>query len=250
MISDYVIQAGYTTFYEVLTSDHRGVFVDIDAEKFYGAENPDSTRPAARLLKSTDRKAVARYTKHLKAHLGDCEKVLKDIDATAQSPEETKARYDTVDDKIESSELQCARPRKESLWSKKLKAAELLVRCWKARKSQLKSKQSLAAAIKRLHSEIDKLLPDEEDDDNEDKDDDEEPDDQREKTSGRVDDDGRMSGKYVNAQMRKAKAPSRTHVRTTQRITRSSWKKKPKTRPSKAISSEQQDSDDWQMLNA
>jgi hypothetical protein len=134
--------------------------VDIDAEKFYGAENPDSTRPAARLLKSTDRKAVARYIKHIKAHLGDCEKVLKDIDATAQSPEEAKARYDTVDDKIgefmEAAELQCARPRKESLWRKKLKAAELLVRYWKARKSQLKSKQSLAAAIKPLHSEIDK----------------------------------------------------------------------------------------------
>jgi hypothetical protein len=151
---------------------------------------------------------VARYLKDVKANIKTCAKVLTDINETAETPEEAKARYDTINDKIgeimEATELQCARPRKESLWSKKLKAAELLVRYWKARKAQLKGKQSLDAAIKRIQDEIHDL-PDEEDDLDEYKDDDEEPD-EEEKTSGRVVDDGTRSGKYINAQMKKAKA--------------------------------------------
>lgn len=93
LISDHVIRAGYTAFYEVLSSDHRGLFIDIDAAGFYGAKNPDSTRPAARLLKSNDKRAVAKYTKHLKGHLDNCKDILEDIGENAQSPEEAKARY-------------------------------------------------------------------------------------------------------------------------------------------------------------
>jgi hypothetical protein len=81
MISDYIIRVGYTAFYEVLISNHRGLYID----KFYGTKNPDSTKPAACLLKSTDRKAVARYLKHVKANIKTCEKVLQDNNETAES---------------------------------------------------------------------------------------------------------------------------------------------------------------------
>jgi hypothetical protein len=205
IISEHVIRAGYTAFYEVLSSDHRGLFVDIDAAKFFGTKNPDATRPASRLLKSNDKRTVGIYTKHLKANIRDIAKIFKDIECTATSPEEAKARYDTVDDKLgeimEESELKCARPRRDSLWSKKLKAAELLVRYWKARRIQLKSKRSLDKAIQRLRQELHDLLPEEAD---ENRDGDTAPEETRDKISGRVEDNGIMTSKYVRAKMKQA----------------------------------------------
>jgi hypothetical protein len=192
-ISDHVIRAGYTEFYEVLESDHRGLFIDIDAEAFYGSKNQDITRPAARMLKSTDKKTVAKYLRLVKEQLGDVPKILKDIDETAQSPEEAKARYDTIDDKLGDimieAEEKSATPRKDSLWSKKLKASDLLVRYWKARKSQLKAKRCMKVVIDRLRDTIEDLSPLR-------KDGSPEP----------IDDDGTRHKTYVLAQMKKAQA--------------------------------------------
>jgi hypothetical protein len=87
-ISDHIIRAGYTEFYEVLESDHHGLF--IDAEACYGSKNQDITRPVARLLISTDKKTVAKYLRLVKEQLGDLPTILKDINETAQSPKKQK----------------------------------------------------------------------------------------------------------------------------------------------------------------
>jgi hypothetical protein len=213
-----VIRAGYTAFYEVLSSDHRGLFIDIDAQRFYITKNPDSTCPtASRLLKSTDRRAVAKYNKYVKEHLANYQEILTDIEANAQSPDEAKARYDTIDDKLgeimEAAELDCAKPRRESLWSKRLQAAELLVRYWKARRSQLTAKKSLVQALQTFRNEFADLLPPTraaEEDDN--RDDEEESEARRSRSSGHVEDNGTVTRAYIKAQMCKAIAHL-THIR-------------------------------------
>ena len=184
IIKTYVKRAGYTAFHECMISDHRGLFIDIDAAGFYGTKNPDTTRPHARLLKSTNKKSVASYIKAVKAQLGPIPTIMKDIMDNAGSRDEAKARYDTVDKLIgeimKSAEEKCAKPSGTFLWSTKLKAAELVVRYWKARKSQLKSRKPLELTLKRLKAEIEKMED--------------------------VNDDGTNTGKYINQQMRKAKS--------------------------------------------
>jgi hypothetical protein len=107
-------------------------------------------------------------------------------------PEEAKAKYDTVDDKLgdimEKAEETCASPWKASLWSKQLKAAYLLVRYWKARKSQIKAKRSMTIILNRLRQEIESLSLTHKDG----------------SQTPIDDDDGTRTKQYMTAQMRKA----------------------------------------------
>jgi hypothetical protein len=57
------------------------------------------------------------------------------------------------------AEEKSATPQKDSLWSKKLKVSDLLVRYWKARKSQLKAKRCMKVVIDQLRDTIEDLSP-------------------------------------------------------------------------------------------
>jgi hypothetical protein len=63
---------GYTPYNFVITSDHRGLFIDLNADSFLGGDPSQLMSPALRGLKSTNpkkcRKYVSEVNKYLKSH--------------------------------------------------------------------------------------------------------------------------------------------------------------------------------------
>jgi hypothetical protein len=193
-ISSHVIQAGY--MHSILASVGVRSSRPLHQNRckcFLRHKQQDVTRPAARLLKSTDRRAVKNTSLLSSLISAISQQYCKTaIAETATTPEEVKARYDTIDEKLgdimEKAEEICASPWKASLWSKKLKAADLLVRYWKARNSQIKAKRSMTIILNRLRQEIGSLSPT-----------------RKDGSQTPIDDDGTRTKQYVAAQMRKAK---------------------------------------------
>jgi len=163
ILAGHVLRSGYTAFYDTHIADHRGLFMDFDAERFYGSTNADQTRPQARLLRSNNPKSRQKYLEYLKANIGDIPRQFSALLKSNISREEAERRFNSLDLHKLSPIIQAAENRcithgsRESLWSTKLKASLLLLDYWKARKSQAKKHKISDLKIARIKAEIEKI---------------------------------------------------------------------------------------------
>jgi len=184
LIADCVRRSGYTAFYETHSSDHRGLFVDVDVGTFFESNNWDATRLELRLLRSNNPKSVKRYLDHLKANLRDMPLQFQAILLHAPTREVAKKYFDELDSKLgaimREAECKCgAKGKHESEWSTQLKAAILLVQYWKAKKRNLRKQHLRQAKLQRIRDKIEQIEP--------------------------VDDNGSTSKEYIAKQLNSAK---------------------------------------------
>jgi hypothetical protein len=67
-VQSATIRSGYYAFNEILRSDHRAAYIDLDPDILLGTKPPQYDETPQRILKSTNLRVVAKYLQHLHRH--------------------------------------------------------------------------------------------------------------------------------------------------------------------------------------
>jgi hypothetical protein len=138
-INESVVQIGYTPCNFVVTSDHRGLFLDLNADVFLGGDPSQLMSPALRGIKSTDPKKCRKYVQEVNKYLNSHHVFARVIRLEIQTEIrgftiEIKNGWEKIDRDILRACLHAERlttGRERPPWSPKLHQASMIVAFWK-----------------------------------------------------------------------------------------------------------------------
>ncbi len=135
------VRAGITDFQDIVPSDHRGLFVDLDRGTIFGSQWDNPSSYEARVLHSKDPEKCYQYKQELWHRMGKMNALtrMEQIEHLIAIGEAKQATHElnNLDDEITTamklSERHCGKRHKTTPWSPKLKEWGRKVRYWRKR---------------------------------------------------------------------------------------------------------------------
>jgi hypothetical protein len=156
--------SGFLAFYDGIETDHRGSFVDFDADMLFKDKTPVLHTQAQRNLKSKKPQAVKQYKtelwKRLKNHNIE-ERSIKIRTQASQSPlpadfeKELNSIANTIQEAMLQAEKTCTKC-PIATYSKKLSDLNLTIKYWKTVKSGKKTGKNVSAQLNAMRQKVDK----------------------------------------------------------------------------------------------
>jgi hypothetical protein len=163
LLNESVVRIGYTPYNYVITSDHRGLFIDLNADEFLGGNPNQLMSSVLRGIKSTDpnncRKYVAAVNKYLKAH-----RVFKRVKRLETQTERRgftlmiQRGWEKVDRDLLRACIHAEKTTKgrdRPVWSPKLHQASMMVAFWKIKVSAFKNHCNFDPRLDALLKQLD-----------------------------------------------------------------------------------------------
>jgi hypothetical protein len=124
-VAPSIWRCGVLPFNFVISSDHRGVFIDVDIDEFLGGDPSALMSIALREIRSQNPKACIKHVKEMEKHAAEhrvCERVavLSEVTDAHSLNAKLKQKWAGVDQDILSSSLQaekCGMKKHHSPWS-------------------------------------------------------------------------------------------------------------------------------------
>jgi hypothetical protein len=163
LLNESILRIGFTPYNFVITSDHRGLFIDLHANSFLGGDPNQLMSHALRGIKSSDPKKCRAYvsavTKYLTAHHVFARVTRLEV--------QSEIRGFTIGiqkgwEKIDRDLLQACihaerlpRCRDRPAWSPKLHQASMMVAFWKIKISEIKNEYGFSHKLESVLTQID-----------------------------------------------------------------------------------------------
>jgi hypothetical protein len=149
-IRECVQRRGALEYNAGIVSDHRGMFIDLNAASLFGGATDDHVAASSRGFTSKNEKKVKKYLDHLDKYFVD-HKICSRIDSLAEEAptltrRQLKRRYEGIDNDITRGMLAAERKVRPSHpfefeWSPDLDRASYGLRYWRVRYSDFKKQQ-------------------------------------------------------------------------------------------------------------
>jgi hypothetical protein len=163
LLNEPIVRIGYTPYNFVITSDHRGLFIDLDTDSFLGGDPNQLMYNALRGIKSTDPKKFRAYVSVVTKYLTDHHVFTRVTRLEVQS--EIRGFTKNIQkgwEKIDRDLLRACihaerltRCRDIPAWSLKLHQASMMVAFWKIKSSEIKNECDFSHKLESLLTQID-----------------------------------------------------------------------------------------------
>jgi hypothetical protein len=162
-LAESIVRIGVTPYNFIITSDHRGIFIDFDIDVFLGGDPNQLMSPALRGIKSNSPKQCRKYvqavTKYLTQHKV-FERATRAQHLTDQHglTQQLKRQWDRIDQDLLRANLhaeQLTKTRDRPAWSPTLHQASMIVAYWKITLSSMRTNRDFADQLERLLRQID-----------------------------------------------------------------------------------------------
>jgi hypothetical protein len=163
LISDAAVRIGYTPYNFVITSDHLGLFIDLEADSFLGGDPSQLMSQALHGIKSNNPKKCRQYvvevTKYLtKHHIFERVRKLEEQTDQRGFSLEIKQGWEKIDRDVLRACKHAERItkcRERPAWSPKLHQASMMIAFWKIKLSELTTTHDLRHKLEQLMIQID-----------------------------------------------------------------------------------------------
>ena len=161
LISHCTARAGISAYHELFSSDHRGLYVDLHMQQFFGGKPTPLATPATRLLHSHRIAHALQYRKHvleyviqhnMVARSERLEQMANDDPHNPQIPSRLNGLVEDLTRGMLSAEQKCGAHHSHP-WSPTLVNARRRVRYWRIWISELRTGRSFANERAQLASE-------------------------------------------------------------------------------------------------
>ena len=154
-VQQAIIRSGYLPFHEIIRSDHRAAYIDLDGTILLGSKPPIYDEPSKRTLKSTNLRIVAKYTRILDNY---CNKhQLKERSAALHSitewNSEEKQEIENIDQLFTSGMLLAEKKCGHNFnapWSPTLHHCYLRMKYWRIAMAGIKTNTIVDAQLGRI----------------------------------------------------------------------------------------------------
>ena len=162
-LAESIIRIGITPYNFVITSDHRGIFIDFDVDTFLGGNPSHLMSPALRGIKSNSPKQCRKYVEAVTEYLTKHKVFERATRVQALTDDhgltiQLSRRWKRIDRDLLRACLHAERltkSRDRPFWSPKLHHASMIVAYWKITLSGIRTNRDFADQLERLIQQID-----------------------------------------------------------------------------------------------
>ena len=167
-ILSYITKCGYGAYDEICYTDHRHIFIDIDLERFLGAESPALLDPELRPLSTRNPRSVYKYRKVLTAleqqhnlH-ARWQHITKEIENTPDLSDDIIHRLETLEEITTYCKMEAERKCGKIAtcpWSPHLRDARRILKYWNLWRKEFKVNIDLSKARRSISDSMDPIPP-------------------------------------------------------------------------------------------